>query len=111
MPYETRDLVVPPDVRNLVIDKAVELKKAGYPLMNSLTGLNLLRDPRSFVPRRQCWIANFILVDGTRLPSCQGEAAGICDECGFGMGAEMTLLFALHPEMVRAGLSVRSAKA
>ncbi|MDR2587241.1 MAG: radical SAM protein [Coriobacteriales bacterium] len=110
MPYETRDLVVSSEVRNLIIDQAIELKKAGYPLMNSLTGLKMLRDPRSFVPKKQCWISNFIMVDGTRLACCQGEAAGICDECGFGMGAEMMLLFSLHPEMVRAGLSVRSAK-
>jgi MoaA/NifB/PqqE/SkfB family radical SAM enzyme len=109
VPYESRDLLVPPDVRNAVIDKAIELKKAGYPLMNSLAGLNLLRDPQSFIHKKQCWISNFITVDGTRLSACQGEAAGVCEDCGFGMGAEMTLLFSLHPEMVKAGLSVRSS--
>jgi MoaA/NifB/PqqE/SkfB family radical SAM enzyme len=109
VPYDSRDLLVPPDMRNAVIDKAIELKKAGYPLMNSLAGLDLLRDPQSFIHKKQCWISNFIMVDGTRLPTCPGEAAGVCEDCGFGMGAEMTLLFSLHPEMVKAGLSVRSS--
>jgi MoaA/NifB/PqqE/SkfB family radical SAM enzyme len=109
VPYDSRDLLVPPDVRNAVIDKAIELKKAGYPLMNSRAGLDLLRDPQSFIHKRQCWISNFIMVDGTRLPTCPGEVSGVCEDCGFGMGAEMTLLFSLHPEMVKAGLSVRSS--
>jgi MoaA/NifB/PqqE/SkfB family radical SAM enzyme len=109
VPYDSRDLLVPPDVRNAVIDKAIGLKKDGYPLMNSLAGLDLLRDPQRFIHKRQCWISNFIMVDGTRLSACPGEAAGVCEDCGFGMGAEMMLLFSLHPEMVKAGLSVRAS--
>jgi MoaA/NifB/PqqE/SkfB family radical SAM enzyme len=108
VPYEGRDLVVPPDVRSTVIDQALELKAAGYPLMNSRAGLRLMRDPKSFADRRACWISNFISSDGTRTPSCPGILTpGLCDECGFGMGPEMALLFGLHPEMVVAGLSVR----
>jgi hypothetical protein len=39
-----------------------------------------------------CWISNFISSDGTYVPSCPGEQAGFCEECGFGMGPEMSLL-------------------
>ena len=108
MPYEDRALCVNPEIRNQIIDTALALKKEGYPLMNSAAGLKLLRDPRSFASKRQCWISNFILSDGTRLAECPGATAGLCEECGFGMGAEMTLLWKLHPAMVKAGLSVRS---
>ena len=108
MPYEERDLCVSQAVRNAIIDQALDLKKRGFDLMNSSAGLNLLRDPRQYAQKRQCWISNFILCDGTKLAECPGALAGLCEECGFGMGAEMTLLWKLHPQMLRAGLSVRS---
>jgi MoaA/NifB/PqqE/SkfB family radical SAM enzyme len=108
VPYESRDLLPSQEVRDAVIDLALLLKEAGYPLMNSAAGLELLRRPSSFIERRQCWISNFISSDGTRIPSCPGEVAGICEDCGFGMGPEMTLLWSLHPQMVKAGLTVRS---
>jgi MoaA/NifB/PqqE/SkfB family radical SAM enzyme len=107
MPYEGRELLCTPKIRNQVIDTALELKRTGYPIMNSKAGLRLLRDPQSFLPKKACWISSFVTADGTYIPSCPGELAGLCNECGFGMGPEMSLLFSLHPEMVRAGLSVR----
>ncbi|MCL2025011.1 MAG: radical SAM protein [Coriobacteriia bacterium] len=108
VPYEDRELWVKPEIRNHIIDIAQRLKKEGYPLMNSKPGMDLLRDPKNFIDKRQCWISNFILTDGTRLPECPGAAANMCEECGFGMGAEMTLLWKLHPAMVKAGLTVRN---
>jgi len=108
MPYEDRDLCVTPEIRNEIIDIALRLKKEKYPLMNSKAGLKLLRDPRQFASKRACWISNFIFSDGTRLVECPGAMANLCEECGFGMGAEMTLLMKLHPEMLKAGLMVRS---
>ncbi|MDR3052752.1 MAG: radical SAM protein [Coriobacteriales bacterium] len=110
LPYESRDLLPSSKQRGAVIDTALALKKAGYPLMNSLAGLKLLRDPQLFIDKKQCWISNFIQSDGTRIPTCPGEPAGICADCGFGMGAEMALLFKLNPSMVKAGLTVRSSK-
>ncbi|MDR3289035.1 MAG: radical SAM protein [Peptococcaceae bacterium] len=110
VPYQARELMVTPETRSAVIDIALRLKQTGYPLMNSEAGLKLLRDPKNYIGKRQCWISNFINSDGTRLAACHGESAGICEDCGFGMGAEMTLLWSLHPAMVKAGLTVRSAK-
>jgi MoaA/NifB/PqqE/SkfB family radical SAM enzyme len=107
VPYEDRGLIVPPEVRAEITATAIELKKAGYPIMNSKAGMALMRDPKSFADKRQCWIANFVTSDGTRIMHCPGQDAGVCDDCGFGMGPEMSLLFRLHPEMVLAGLKVR----
>ncbi|MDR3037304.1 MAG: radical SAM protein [Coriobacteriales bacterium] len=108
VPYESRGLLPTAAMRNEVIDQALRLKKAGYPLMNSTAGLKLLRDPQNFLHKRQCWISNFISSDGTRSPACPGERAGICDDCGFGMAPEMSLLFSFHPSMIKAGLTVRA---
>jgi hypothetical protein len=108
-PYESRDLLVDSATRNAVIDTLLRLKGEGMPLMNSKAGLKLMRDPREVSKNRQCWISNFVVADGTWLDACPGETAGICEDCGFGMGAEMSLLFKLHPEMVKAGLSVRAS--
>jgi hypothetical protein len=107
VPYTSRGLLPTPEQRSAVIDKALALKEVGYPIMNSAAGLRLLRDPQNYIHRRQCWVTNFIASDGSRSACCAGEAAGICDDCGFGMGAEMTLLWSLHPSMIKAGLSVR----
>ncbi|MDR2620038.1 MAG: radical SAM protein [Propionibacteriaceae bacterium] len=107
VPYEDRGLIVPPEVRAEIIATAIALKQAGYPIMNSQAGMKLLRDPRSFADHRACWISNFVTSDGTRIMHCPGQDAGVCDECGFGMGPEMSLLFRLHPEMVLSGLKVR----
>jgi sulfatase maturation enzyme AslB (radical SAM superfamily) len=107
VPYDSRELLVPLQLRSQIIDTALQLKREGYPLMNSAAALDLLRDPARFVNRRQCWISNFILADGSRLATCPGELAGVCADCGFGMAAEEVLLWSLHPQMVKAGLSVR----
>ncbi|HBT95929.1 MAG TPA: radical SAM protein [Coriobacteriia bacterium] len=108
-PYEGRDLLVDRATRNEILELLLRLKREGLPLMNSAAGLKLMRDPLKVSAGRQCWISNFVVADGTRLNACPGESAGICDECGFGMGAEMALLFKLHPEMLKAGLSVRAS--
>jgi MoaA/NifB/PqqE/SkfB family radical SAM enzyme len=108
VPYESRDLLPSAKQRSSIIDTALRLKKAGYPMMNSAPAMELMRDPRKFIARRQCWVSNFISTDGTRTSTCPGEIANVCEDCGFGMGAEMTLLRQLHPAMIKAGLTVRA---
>jgi len=104
----SRDLMVDPKVRHEIVDTALRLQSEGYPMMNSTAGIDLLRDPQNFIHKRQCWITNFVMSDGERRTMCQGEKAGACPDCGFGMCAEMTLLWSLNPAMIKAGLSVRS---
>lgn len=98
------DLMVSDEIRDETIDKIIEMKTQGYPIMNSLAGLKLLKK-RQF--NRHCWITNFVLSDGTFLEMCPGDKEEICDQCGYGMAAEMSLVFDLNPQTILAGLYVR----
>lgn len=104
-PYPgTEDLALDWETRCAVIDKLLELRKKGAPLMNSARGIRKLKD-MNFTKR--CWISNFVSVDGVFHKACLGEELGLCDRCGFGMATEMTGVYSLHPETVMAGLRAR----
>jgi MoaA/NifB/PqqE/SkfB family radical SAM enzyme len=104
-PYEgTENLFLDWDKRSQVIDLIIAKKKAGYPVMNSVSGLKLMKH-NNF--KKQCWVSNFILSDGTRLQECQGKTAGICDQCGFSMAGEMKSVFDLKPDTIFAGMKLR----
>jgi len=90
--------------RAAVIDLIIKKKKAGYPIMNSVSGLKKMKN-NDF--KKQCWVTNFILSDGTRLPECQGKTAQICDRCGLAMAGEMYSVFSLKPDTILAGMRVR----
>ncbi|MDR1406651.1 MAG: radical SAM protein [Tannerella sp.] len=87
-----------------VIDLIIGKKKAGYPVMNSISGLKLMKHNRF---RKQCWVSNFIMADGARLTECQGKTAGICDRCGLSMAGEMHAVFSLKPDTLFAGIKLR----
>ena len=104
-PYQgTEELFLPWKEREETIDLIIEMKKRGYPIMNSVSGLKMMKT--NHFPKH-CWITNFILADGTRLTECLGKSAGICDSCGLCMAGEMSSLFTLKPDTVFAGLKVR----
>jgi MoaA/NifB/PqqE/SkfB family radical SAM enzyme len=90
--------------RAAVIDLIIKKKKAGYPIMNSISGLKRMKH-NDF--KKQCWVTNFILSDGARLPECQGKTAQICDCCGLAMAGEMHSVFSLKPDTILAGMRVR----
>jgi len=90
--------------RAAVIDLIIRKKKAGYSIMNSVSGLKKMKH-NNF--KKQCWVTNFILPDGTRLPECQGKTAQICDRCGLAMAGEMNSVFSLKPDTILAGMKVR----
>lgn len=92
------------ETRVRVIDRIIRMKREGYAIMNSVSGLNCMKQ-HDF--KKSCWIANFILADGTRLSECPGRTAGICDRCGFSMAGEMNSLMKLRPDTVLAGLRLR----
>lgn len=50
--------------------------------------LSVLRHMRDLNFKKACRISNFIFTDGTRSDVCAGEAAGVCDKCGFCMAGE-----------------------
>jgi MoaA/NifB/PqqE/SkfB family radical SAM enzyme len=104
-PYKgTEYLFLDWEKRSRVIDLIIAKKKAGYPIMNSISGLKLMKHNQF---KKQCWVSNFILSDGTRLTECQGKTAGICDQCGLSMAGEMKSVFSLKPDTVLAGMKLR----
>lgn len=92
------------DKRSEVIDLIIKKKKEGYPIMNSVSGLKLMKH-NNF--KKQCWVSNFITSDGTRLTECAGKTAGICDRCGLSMAGEMKSIFSLKPDTIFAGMKLR----
>jgi len=107
-PYpQTEALFLDWSLRNETIDKIIRLKKAGYPIMNSVSGLKLMKDNQF---KKYCWVTNFILPDGTRLSECQGKTQNICNECGFCMAGEITSLFHFKVDTLFAALSLRMKK-
>ncbi len=105
-PYPgTETLFLPWDIRKELIDKILQFKKKGYPIMNSKSGLEYMKDNHF---KKECWICNFILVDGQRLSECPGSQANLCSECGFCMAGEMKSIYNLKIDTVLAGLKLRS---
>ena len=100
----TEELTLPWEERCRVIDEIIALKRAGYPVMNSIPGLEIMK--RRGFPK-DCWIANYILTDGTHLSQCPGRVFGVCDDCGFCMAGEMYQVLRLNPRTVLAGLRLR----
>jgi MoaA/NifB/PqqE/SkfB family radical SAM enzyme len=107
-PYQgTEHLFLAWNEREKVIDEIMKMKKAGYPVLNSLSGLRLLKH---IDYKKQCWISNFILIDGTRLPECPGNRANVCSKCGYGMAAEMKSIFDFKCDTILSGLNLRMKK-
>ncbi|MEG2574318.1 MAG: radical SAM protein, partial [Bacteroides sp.] len=104
-PYEgTEELYLDQERRNQIIDLILHMKKEGYPIMNSRSGLKLMRDNHF---EKQCWVSNFILADGTRLDECAGKALKLCDKCGFCMAGEMHSVMALKPDTLLEAIKLR----
>lgn len=104
-PYEgTEHMMLDWKIRVRVIDRILSMKREGYAIMNSYSGLKLMKE-KGFP--KNCWVSSFILIDGTYLPECPGKSAGICDECGFCMAGEMTSVMRLRPDTILAGLKLR----
>jgi len=100
----TEHLILDWPKRTEVIDQIIKKKKDGYPIMNSVSGLKKMKHNKF---KKQCWVTNFILPDGTRLTECQGKTAQICDRCGLAMAGEMNSVLSLKPDTVLAGMKVR----
>lgn len=90
--------------RSEVIELIMQKKKDGYPIMNSISGLKLMKH-NNF--KKQCWVSNFITSNGKRLTECAGKTAGICDRCGLSMAGEMKSIFDLKPDTIFAGMKLR----
>ena len=104
-PFEgTEYLALDKDKRTEIIDRVIEYKKKGYPIMNSVSGLKLMKTGKF---TKRCWVTNFIYPDGSR-GLCIGHGTDKCDQCGFCMSGEMASVFAFKPDTIFAGLKLRT---
>jgi Fe-coproporphyrin III synthase len=102
----TEDMLLPREKRIEFIDKVIKYKKEGYTIINSTEGLRRLRE-NSYKP--QCWITDFVLPDGKRYAQCMGSLEpGVCKNCGYGMGAEMSAIWELKPSTIIEGMKLFS---
>lgn len=108
-PYPgTEYLMLPPEKKVELIDKVLEYKKKGYPIMNSRSGLRRMRRNTLGEIRlgRECFVTDFIYPDGAR-GLCVGYGTDKCSQCGFCMAGEMASVFHFSPDTVLAGFKLR----
>ena len=104
-PYPgTEHMAVPWEERCEIVDQILEMKRQGYPVMNSTSGLKMMKIKDY---DKTCWVSNFILTDGTRLAECPGKTLDLCRECGFGMSGEMYSVIHLKPDTILSALKLR----
>ena len=100
---DAENLMITREQREEVIDTVIRMKREGYPIMNSISGLRLMKHNRF---KRRCWVTNFIYADHKRA-NCAGEELGICSDCGLCMAGEMNAVFNFCPDTILAGLKLR----
>ena len=108
-PYPgTEYLMLPDDRKAEIIDKVLEYKRKGYPIMNSRSGLKRMRKNAlgQMQLGRECFVTNFIYPDGSR-GLCLGYGTEQCRQCGFCMAGEMSSVFHFCPDTLLAGLKLR----
>lgn len=57
---DAENLMITQAQREAVIDTVIAMKRQGYPIMNSVSGLRLMKHNRF---KRRCWVTNFIYAD------------------------------------------------
>ena len=108
-PYPgTEYLMLPPEKKAEIIDKVLAYKKKGYPIMNSRSGLKLMK--RNALGEielgKECFVTNFIYTDGSR-SLCLGYGTEQCRVCGFCMAGEMASVFHFRPDTILSGFKLR----
>jgi len=106
---ETEELFLDPEIRNRLIDKLIDYKQRGYPILNSYSGLRAMKmvNGKTLCTDEACWITNFIFSDGSRSPKCMGYTHHVCDKCGFSMGGEMYAVRHFKPDTLFSGMKLR----
>lgn len=108
-PYpETEYLMLPLEKKAELIDKVIAYKKKGYPIMNSISGLKLMK--RNALGEiklgKECFVTNFIYTEGTR-GLCLGYGTDQCRVCGFCMAGEMASVWGFKFDTLLAGFKLR----
>ncbi|MCQ2139149.1 MAG: radical SAM protein [Bacteroidales bacterium] len=108
-PYPgTEYLMLAPEKKVELIDKVLEYKKKGYPIMNSRSGLKRMKKNTLGEMKlgKECFVTNFIYPDGSR-GLCVGYGTDQCSKCGFCMAGEMSSVFHFCPDTLLAGFKLR----
>jgi len=108
-PYPgTEHLMLPLEQKAALIDKVLEYKKKGYPIMNSRSGLKLMKRNAlgEITLGKECFVTNFIYTDGSR-GLCLGYGTDQCRVCGFCMAGEMASVFHFKLDTLLAGFKLR----
>lgn len=108
-PYPgTEYLMLPLEKKAEIIDKVIAYKKKGYPIMNSISGLKLMK--RNALGEinlgKECFVTNFIYTDGSR-SLCLGYGTEQCKVCGFCMAGEMASVFHFKSDTILSGFKLR----
>ena len=108
-PYPgTEYLMLPLEKKAELINKVLAYKKKGYPIMNSRSGLKLMK--RNALGEiklgKECFVTNFIYTDGSR-GLCLGYGTEQCRVCGFCMAGEMASVWGFKLDTLLAGFKLR----
>jgi len=90
--------------RSEIIDEISIMKKQGFPIMNSISGLKYMKTNKF---KKYCWITNFILPDKSRFETCPMQTLGICERCGYCMAGEMASVFHLKFDTLFSAMKLR----
>ncbi len=105
-PYAgTEDLFLPFAERRQVLNRLIELKRAGYPIADSVGALRALRDNRW---RCFSWLISSVEPDGQIALGCylKNRAAVHCERCGFAAHTEISMAYNGSLGAIRAGQAI-----
>jgi MoaA/NifB/PqqE/SkfB family radical SAM enzyme len=105
-PYPgTEDLFLPFPERRQVLDRLIQLKRAGLPIADSIAALRALRDNswRCF-----SWLISSAEPDGRITFGCylKNRAAVHCEQCGFAAHTEISMAYNGSLGAIRAGRAI-----
>ena len=104
-PYEESDLFLPLEERRWVLDKLIELKRAGLPVSDSYACLQALKHNEWTC---HDWMLANAEPDGSINLGCyvKNRGAIMCQSCGFAAHVELSLAFDLVTEAFLAGRKI-----
>jgi MoaA/NifB/PqqE/SkfB family radical SAM enzyme len=104
-PYPgVEELFLPMDKRKEVIQLVIELKKQGYPILNSVSALKALSHGNYDRPSSMIQ-----MVEGDKINvCCWGRDYGnkVCEKCGYGIIAEFSQIMKLKPDSLVEALKL-----
>lgn len=105
-PYNHKDsLFLDFDRRSKLIAQVIDLKKQGYPILNSIPALNALRRNTW---RCYDWLLDNANPDGSLVQGCylKGRTDIDCLRCGFSPNTEISLAYRGNFQAIQAGIKI-----